>query len=240
MTVTVTSPFGGATNPFTWIGGLGWDPRMANNVITGGQMDPFHEIASSLAGAGQGICVNPTFAQSNWAGGFIYWEIGWADVDPLLLGGIGVCVSPPVGNPPGAMFVLGTFYNNLATDGTGGIILRPNGDIWAGGQMLAPGSATGMAQIAGDTVGIMLDYTNPSAVGVLFFGAGGMGIIHTADYFIPSGTAYVPCIVFDNAPAASINVSTANFGRRGPGSFLGPPLYPGSFDGVTLGWPLSP
>lgn len=249
MTALFNSPGGNSpTVPFTSIGNLGWDFRSSNNVYLRPiqQGGPFLSVSSGpdlgippfSLGNNQGSCIDPTFAQSVGQYPFpdplgsIYWEILWTHlVDKNMEGGIGI------GQIATASKV--SQYGDLAQDGTGGVILRPNGDVWAGGELI--GSGDTLAVSAGDVVGILANFnlTDPVKGSLLFLVMNGgpfSGIFQGGADF-PLGN-YVPVVVFDSEISKDMRV-VANFGLNGKGSFLGPTQAPDAFVGLnpTFGWP---
>lgn len=255
MTATVTTPGGyGSSVPFTSIGTVGWDPNYVPLLPNGrpsvsldGLVPTALNIVTANQGFGQGVCVSPTFGI---AAGVVYWEIGWADVDGNLNGGIGLCLTPPRINPgPNGSEALANFYNALTVDGSNGFILRPDGRVrWGSAPPGPPPDFQYMPdQIANDVIGIGIDSTVfDSFWEITLFGIRNNASLAVAGNFtVPKGVV-VPCIVFDSAPVSSVNVAVANFGLNGPTSFLGPGVFgsgPGDpFDpaqGITMGWPNS-
>lgn len=273
MAVIVGSPGGVAQFPFNFVGGAEWDPGSVvnlsfyDNIDANGNVIPgsnpnldangkpinlevqqhLYLGAGSGSGKNQGVCISPSFGQSitrNPTGSF-YWEITWIDLDnPTMLGGIGVIANPGSNNTFAQLVTpLAVQFGQLAADGTGGCIIRPNGDVWAGGQMLASGDFTLLAQIKGDTIGVLLTLNNGGQTTVNFLGCN--GAIKNIIWSLAAlpAASYVPVVVF-GSNATGENLTLANFGVFGDAGFLGPKVFgTGSGDefdpanGITLGWP---
>lgn len=170
--------------------------------------------------------------KQQWAqlGGTIYWEITWAAMlDNTLPGGLGIA-SPGVG------------FGAFAANGAGGVLLRPNGDIYVNGVQID--SSGFFKQQVNDTIGFLLNFNNSGIITLNFYGAAGsvLGKIAGAGFanpnLIPPGL-YVPVVVFDNSLSFEVYEVTANFGANGGASFLGPVEFKDTIDwnNITLGWP---
>lgn len=228
MGVTIMNPIGSIDFPVqTLIGGVRWDRGFSTGVELLGQ-----DLTASTRGgiAGAGTCVFPEVSQS---AGNLYWEITWTGLQSSALeGGIGVI----------ALDALGAVsdFAAFAADGTGGCLIRPNGDVYVDGSFLFTATKSDdspLVQAEGDTVGLFLDMTTPGFFNVQASGVGGtifqevFGVAH-----IPDGT-YMPVVAFGTVSVFDVYAATALFSRDNQGAFLGPTAFPDGFENITLGWP---
>jgi hypothetical protein len=230
----ITNPFGSTTSQ-KFQAKVGWSEAFSNNVDILGQ---FLSV-SSKSGSGQGTCVDPIAAQNS---GVIYWEVTWTGLlDTALQGGIGLISLDALV----AVNTAGEAFNALAADGTGGLVVRPDGTVY---ETVPNGNGVGpnnppwplsfVAFQEGDTLGIKVDFDSFKDAGfiaVQIVGVGGSIKGVTSGTFFPPWAAYIPAAVFDATPSTSLYFQTANFGAT---PLLGPTAVPDfGWDGITLGWP---
>lgn len=225
MALSIVSPFGSASavfQPFILVHGVVWDGPLSHGMIF--TPDFLTAANSNIAAFGRGCCVDPVVAQST---GLIYWEITWSGLlNTSLAGGIGFCNISAIGS-----------YDALAANGTGGVIIRPDGSCWVNG---TEDPAPFHTQEENDTVGFLLDMTNPVATFVNIFGVGGTCIGFQTSAFLLPPDNYIPCAVFDTASQFDILSVRANFDQNNQGSFLGPAVWPDALGNIICGWPNHP
>lgn len=232
MGVTITNPFGSGsfTTPIL-IGGVRWDRGFSTGTDLLGQ-----DLTAITRGGvpGAGTCVFPEVSQSS---GTIYWEITWTALQSSALeGGIGVI----------ALDALGAVsdFSAFAADGTGGCMIRPNGQVLTDGEVVGNINETS-DQVEGDTVGLLLEFNNPfhpSSPTLTFLGVGGPSVAEaswqTGFFAIPSGS-YMPIVAFGTVSVFDTYAATARFSQNDQDAFLGPSLFPSKLGDITLGWPNS-
>lgn len=233
MAINVDSPFGSTSNNFVRTTAVTWDPRLtvpANVPGTGPLIGNNLTMTAITAGSGLGACVPTRFSQSS---GDVYFEATWTSLLGSPAAGIGLInIEALLGVRSVADLAL--VYAALAADGTNGIILRPDGAIWAGGIGGGTSEEDGYflhSQAELDTVGIQIS-TDPEHLEFLFINVHGVGGscsgFSAGTFQIPAGS-YVPAVVFGTTSAFDAYAVTAHFAQDG--AFLGE-----GFD-FTLGWP---
>jgi hypothetical protein len=206
-----------------------WDPATERGGVL--LQSSFLNVTSG-SGTAQGVTINARHGQSSSHHLPIYFELEWAFLEtPNLVGGIGVALTQTTGSTD----TFTPFYAAFAANGTGGVLLRPNGDIWVNGSQIVTGAQTGISQLANDTIGIVVNFQDLLGPTVSFILLRKRMIVNEAELPFPSGN-YSPFVVFDSVPGSQINSVTANF--------TGPNFEITKFDptyfkdiGVAGGWP---
>lgn len=237
MAVSETSPQGTTTKPFVRSVAVTWNPRFTvpRNVPGQGPLQGNNlTMTPTAGGSGVGTCISEKLRRS--AGQF-YWEITWAgsiNVDTMP-GGVGfLSYSAIIGAE--TTEDLSLVFEALAADGTNGIILRPDGSIWLGGEAQVI-SIPAVAE--SDSIGIYMvtDPEDPSLVFVSFLGIGGAANGYNASSLALPAGGYIPVAVFGNIGVFDTYSVTARFSQDNQSAFLGPAVFPDLLTGFTLGWP---